>query len=73
MPQLTPELNGTCAICGTPIHIAFCCSGRDCGCMGMPIEPPVCSQVCEVEYMNQLREQQKNPVHAYFTPENTIP
>ncbi len=24
----------------------MCCSGRDCGCMGMPSEPPVCSEKC---------------------------
>ena len=21
-----------------------CCSGRDCGCMGMPIDPPYCDE-----------------------------
>jgi hypothetical protein len=24
----------------------MCCSGRDCGCMGLPIYPPVCSVEC---------------------------
>lgn len=24
----------------------MCCSGRDCGCMGMPIDPIVCSDEC---------------------------
>ncbi|MES2395650.1 MAG: hypothetical protein V4549_06590 [Bacteroidota bacterium] len=24
----------------------MCCSGRECGCMGMPIEPLVCSKEC---------------------------
>jgi hypothetical protein len=24
----------------------MCCSGRDCGCMGMPIDPIVCSEEC---------------------------
>lgn len=24
----------------------MCCSGRDCGCMGLPIEPIVCSDEC---------------------------
>jgi len=26
---------------------ATCCSGRECGCMGMPIEVPICSYDCE--------------------------
>ena len=24
----------------------MCCSGYDCGCMGMPIDPPYCSNEC---------------------------
>jgi len=24
----------------------MCCSGRECGCMGMPTEPVVCSKKC---------------------------
>jgi len=24
----------------------YCCNGRECGCMGMPIEPIVCSEEC---------------------------
>lgn len=24
----------------------MCCSGRDCGCMGLPIEPILCSAKC---------------------------
>lgn len=24
--------------------VPTCCSGRDCGCMGMPIEPPICDK-----------------------------
>ena len=27
-----------------------CCSGIDCGCMGMPIDPPFCSEECQLEY-----------------------
>ena len=27
-----------------------CCSGRDCGCMGLPIDPPFCSDKCMEEY-----------------------
>ncbi len=27
-----------------------CCSGRECGCQGLPIEPPFCSEKCTKEY-----------------------
>ncbi len=27
-----------------------CCSGRECGCMGLPIDPPFCSKKCQEEY-----------------------
>lgn len=30
----------------------YCCSGRDCGCMGMPVDPIVCSEEC---YDNLLK------------------
>ena len=25
----------------------MCCSGIECGCLGLPINPPVCSTECE--------------------------
>lgn len=33
-----------CMDCGTPIEYEpeYCCDGRECGCMGKPIEPPLC-------------------------------
>ncbi len=27
-----------------------CCSGYECGCMGLPIDPPFCSEKCQNEY-----------------------
>lgn len=39
----------TCEICGETYMDeppVCCCSGRDCGCMGRPIEPIVCSKKC---------------------------
>jgi len=39
----------SCMVCGKDFEgeePKMCCSGRDCGCMGMPIEPVVCSQEC---------------------------
>ena len=35
-----------CMKCGTPIDYTpeYCCEGRECGCMGKPIEPPLCDK-----------------------------
>jgi len=49
-------MRGNCAICGKEIEIQMCCSGVDCNCMGLPIDPPVCSQKCRGEYFKQLIE-----------------
>lgn len=38
-----------CQVCGEIFfdeEPKMCCSGRDCGCMGLPIDPIVCSQKC---------------------------
>ena len=49
-------MKGKCVICGTEIEIRMCCSGIDCNCMGLPIDPPVCSKECEDEYFKQYCE-----------------
>jgi hypothetical protein len=39
----------SCMVCGELFigpEPETCCSGRDCGCMGMPIDPVVCSKEC---------------------------
>lgn len=39
----------SCMVCGATFmgpKPQMCCSGRDCGCMGMPIDPIVCSKEC---------------------------
>jgi hypothetical protein len=41
-----------------------CCSGRDCGCMGMPIDPIVCSSECYDNIGNKIREDAKNSTEA---------
>lgn len=33
-----------------------CCSGRDCGCMGQPIDPPFCSKQCQKEHLFKREE-----------------
>jgi hypothetical protein len=38
-----------CLICQKPMpeyEPMFCCSGHECGCMGLPTNPQVCSQRC---------------------------
>lgn len=37
-----------CLGCGKEFDFdpRMCCSGRECGCMGMPTEPQVCSAEC---------------------------
>jgi hypothetical protein len=32
----------------------MCCSGIECGCLGLPIDPPVCSIECEQKLMDQV-------------------
>lgn len=39
-------MKGYCLICEAEIEVQMCCSGRDCGCMGQPIDPPICSDKC---------------------------
>lgn len=36
-----------CINCGAPVdnyEPEYCCDGRECGCFGRPIEPPVCDK-----------------------------
>jgi hypothetical protein len=39
----------SCMVCGTKFmgpEPQMCCSGRDCACMGLPVDPIVCSKEC---------------------------
>lgn len=47
-------MKSTCIICSEEIEIKFCCSGHMCGCLGEPTEPPVCSEKCYNELMNNM-------------------
>lgn len=40
--------NDSCAGCGKDLGVKIprCCSGRECNCMGMPVDPNVCSDEC---------------------------
>jgi hypothetical protein len=45
----TIEVELSCMVCGEIFmgpEPKMCCSGRDCGCMGMPIDPIICSEEC---------------------------
>lgn len=51
------ERSTICLVCNkqfmwTP---AYCCSGTDCGCRGMPIEPPLCSTDCEKIFYDNMK------------------
>jgi len=48
-----------CEICGKEIEIQRCCDGYMCGCMGMPIEPPVCSEECMEKYAENIKNKVK--------------
>ena len=46
----------TCMMCGKDMpdyEPKMCCSGRECGCMGMPTNPPICSDECWDRLMNR--------------------
>jgi len=39
----------TCDICNKPVigfEYEYCCNGQDCGCMGQPLNPCICSKEC---------------------------
>ena len=40
----------TCLKCGTEIDYEpeYCCNGRECGCMGKPLEPPLCEECWDI-------------------------
>lgn len=33
-----------------------CCSGHECGCMGMPTEPPFCSKECSDKWHEEYKK-----------------
>lgn len=48
----------------------MCCSGRDCGCMGMPTEPIICSRRCWKKFVRDSRKRteefQKQQEQNYY-------
>ena len=47
-------LQAKCEICNTPITVNLCCDGHECGCRGLPIEPPICSEECYDKLMDNI-------------------
>jgi len=56
----------TCMYCGKEFkgeEPKMCCSGRECACMGLPIEPVVCSDECYKAIMDRKHiKQQSQPI-----------
>lgn len=55
-------MKSTCAICENEIDVEMCCSGHECGCMGQPTEPPVCSKECYDKFMEYRNKVKASPV-----------
>ena len=50
-------MSDLCLICGKPVldyEPVGCCDGRECGCMGLPTNPCVCSQGCDAALMTGI-------------------
>lgn len=64
-------MKGYCEICGTEIELTICCNGRECGCMGLPVEPPACSNECYDKLMEKYQKLNNNDKDEII-PKNTI-
>ena len=54
-PSWKPKRKNTtpCYMCGVPVEgyeALMCCSGGDCGCRGLPQEPPLCPKCDRVVF-----------------------
>ena len=54
--------NDKCWNCGKDLgfKLIWCCGGRECGCMGLPIDVPYCSDEC----VNEAYYKKNNPEHT---------
>ncbi len=62
LKELLTNVEYECQVDGCTNEIEtpkMCCDGRECGCMGMPTEPPVCSEECYIAYIKQIRGEDK--------------
>lgn len=52
-----------CVVCGETVENykpEYCCSGEQCGCRGLPIEPPLCSVKCSSKIYGNGETYKKN-------------
>lgn len=54
---LRGKAKGHCDICGEEIEVQMCCNGDQCGCMGLPVDPPVCSEECFDKMMKKMQDE----------------
>jgi len=48
-----------CLMCKKPVpdyKPEYCCPGTECGCMGLPMEPPMCSEECWKKLMTKHKK-----------------
>jgi len=57
----TGESEMKCVVCGKELpedyEPVYCCDGTECGCMGLPVEPPLCSAECENKVFGLIDKQ----------------
>lgn len=63
---------GYCDVCSTEIEVTMCCSGHECGCMGLPTEPPICSEKCYDIFMSEEYRKEKNSEKKLFYTKKLI-
>ena len=52
-----------CMVCGAEFlgrPPVLCCSGKECGCMGLPIDPIICTQDCYDTLLNKDTKKNDN-------------
>jgi|688.fasta_scaffold491836_4 hypothetical protein len=61
------KTDGFCEICGKEIELKICCSAFDCGCMGQPLEPPICSEKCyDIFICKEYNEKKKTEQQPFY-------
>lgn len=58
------KVKAYCDICNIEIEVTMCCNGHQCGCMGLPVEPPICSEKCYDIFMSEKYQKEKKSQQA---------
>lgn len=56
------DMSDDCLICKKEFEgydPKMCCNGFECGCMGMPTEPAICSEKCWDKLMGKVRDNER--------------